>query len=161
MSRISSIHTERGSALDYPVVADVVAFKNLYKRMNRDSITFEMLADVYGADFVFTDPFHNISGLTAYYDYCVSMYQNVSSIEFDFHDEWTREDAACLSWTMQFKHRHINRGKAVAVDGTSVLQFRHDAIVLQRDYFDGGQALYQHLPLLGSVITRLKKRMTP
>lgn len=161
MSRISSIHTERGSALDYPGVVDVVAFKNLYKSMNRDSISLEMLSDVYGPDLSFTDPFHDISGLTAYYDYCVSMYQNVSSIEFDFHDEWIREDAACLSWTMHFQHKHINRGKAVAVDGTSVLQFSNGVIVSQRDYFDGGQALYQHLPLLGSVITRLKKRMSP
>lgn len=65
---------------------------------------------------------------------------------------------ACLFWTMTYQHSKLNNGQPITVDGMSRLQFQQK-IHFHRDYFDAGQMLYQHVPLLGRVINWLKNRV--
>ena len=49
-------------------------------------------------------------------------------------------------------------GKPISVQGTSHIRFT-DKVYFHQDYFDGGALLYEHVPVLGSIIQQLKKRM--
>ena len=91
------------------------------------------------------------------------MYENLLHINFDIHRQLVDGDQVCLEWTMRYAHKKLNKGDAMTVHGMSWLRFTGQApdlkIIHHRDYFDAGQMLYEQLPILGSVIRILKKRM--
>ncbi|BBI47777.1 hypothetical protein HORIV_01980 [Vreelandella olivaria] len=61
---------------------------------------------------------------------------------------------------MTFIHPRLAGGKPVEVEGCSALTFADDGRVQRhRDYFDAGAMLYEQLPLMGSAIRWLKKRL--
>lgn len=136
----------------------IAAFQNLYHTLGPDSVERSALAAVYREDLRFEDPFHQIEGLTALHDYFESLYQNVRSIRFEFHQHWLNSGDAMQTWTMHLEHPRLKGGKTVSVEGCSLLRF-DDRIFYHRDYFDGGQLLYENVPILGSVIRTLKQRM--
>ncbi|TNC81635.1 MAG: transcriptional regulator [Oleiphilus sp.] len=136
----------------------VEAFKNVYQTMNRDSLDRALLAGIYDEQMHFEDSFHVIDGLDEFYRYCDSLYENVRSIDFRFHEQWVQEGQGMLTWTMQYEHPKLNRGKPIYVDGASHIRFQ-DRVYFHKDYFDGGQLLYEQVPLLGSAIRLLKGRM--
>jgi hypothetical protein len=63
-----------------------------------------------------------------------------------------------LIWTMRYAHPRLNKGNEITLEGASHIRYE-EKVYYHRDYFDGGRLLYEHVPLLGSVIKQLKKRM--
>lgn len=43
--------------------------------------------------------------------------------------------------------------------GCSVVDIRDDRIVRQRDYYDAGEMIYEHLPILGWAVRGVKRRV--
>ena len=41
----------------------------------------------------------------------------------------------------------------------SLLHWQDDKIIVHQDFFDGGAMLYEHLPVMGWAIRKLKERM--
>jgi hypothetical protein len=68
------------------------------------------------------------------------------------------ESDAMLTWTMTFSHPRLRGGRSISVEGASEISF-DEKVYFHQDYFDGGNLLYEHVPVLGSVISYLKKRM--
>jgi hypothetical protein len=134
----------------------VSAFQRLYQSLGPGAVAFEPLAEVYRNDLLFEDPFHRIEGLDALHEYFDALYRNVRSIRFVFHQHWMTADDAMLTWTMHLAHPRLNGGKPIAVEGCSMIRFDH-RIFYHRDYFDGGQLLYENVPILGKVIRKLKQ----
>jgi hypothetical protein len=88
------------------------------------------------------------------------MYENVRSIRFDFHDRLENSSQAFLTWTMHFSHPRLAKGRSIAVSGCSQLAFAPDGKVIHhRDYFDLGEMVYEHVPVLGSLVKTIKKRL--
>lgn len=50
---------------------------------------------------------------------------------------------------MHWSHPRIARGAVRQLPGCSVVDMRDDRIVRQRDYYDAGEMIYEHLPILG------------
>jgi len=134
-------------------------FKSFYQCLNRDTLDTGELEKLYGEDLVFEDSFHRIEGRNEFKAYCRNLYENVQHIQFVFHDEWVKDRSAVLTWTMTFSHPRLKGGKPVQVSGASEIRFT-DKVTHHRDYFDGGALLYEHIPLLGSVVQQLKKRLS-
>jgi len=139
-------------------IALVEAFKNLYRELNAQTVESGLIEQVYSPDMQFRDSFHCIDGRDQFVDYCRSLYENVQAIRFDFHEEFIRADQAMLTWTMYYSHPRLNRGKPIRVEGASHLRLA-EQVVAHQDYFDGGQLLYEQVPVLGSVIQTLKRRL--
>lgn len=135
-------------------------FQQLYLHLNRDTVSCELLAEVYADNIQFQDPFHHIQGLQALSGYFVGLYQNVEHIEFDFGHYWQQDNHTFIRWQMHYRHPRIHRGKTVTVDGGSELIWQNDRIIQQRDFFDAGQMLYEKLPFIGWLIRKLKERMS-
>lgn len=134
-------------------------FKSLYQQLNRETITPELISSCYADDIVFQDPFHHVKGVGKLTEYFVSMYSNVEHISFNFTNCWHADDRSMLRWTMQFSHPRIRAGELVSVEGCSELQWHNGKIIRHQDFFDAGAMLYEHLPVLGWVIRKLKERM--
>jgi len=134
-------------------------FKTLYANLNHDTCSTDLIDHTYQHDMVFKDSFHTINNITDFKAYCGSLYQNINSCDFEFHKTWVTENDAMLTWTMHFSHPRLKGGKIISVEGASEICFENK-IYSHQDFFDGGDLLYEHVPIIGSVIGFLKKRMS-
>ena len=133
-------------------------FKSLYKSMCAEDLQEKLLEEVYAEELLFQDSFHKIESRASFLEYCSELYQNLKSCDFDFHDQFISDGQAMLTWTMTYSHPKLNRGRDISVQGSSHIRF-NEKIYFHQDYFDGGALLYEHVPVLGSIIQQLKKRM--
>ncbi|OWV27603.1 nuclear transport factor 2 family protein [Halomonas campaniensis] len=125
-----------------------------------DNTCTEKLYEVYTEDIVFSDPLHKIAGREALARYFSTLYENVEQCQFRYHAKQLQGQQAFVTWTMTFIHPRLAGGKPVEVEGCSALMFAEDGRVQRhRDYFDAGAMLYEQLPLMGSAIRWLKKRL--
>ncbi len=136
----------------------VEEFKSLYQRLNATNCQSNIVDEVYRSDVLFQDSFHRVEGVSAMKEYFNALYLNLKSSEFVFHDQWVGSSSAMLTWTMTYSHGKLNRGREISIEGSTEVRF-DEKIYFHKDYFDGGRLLYEHVPLLGSVIKQLKKHM--
>ncbi len=119
----------------------------------------DTLRAVYCDDIVFEDPAHRIEGIDHVIAYFRRLYANVNECSFDFEAVIVEENHIVLTWTMHLSHPRLRGGKRINVAGSSVLQIAEDKITRHRDYFDLGAMAYEHIPLLGRVVTNVKQRL--
>ena len=127
-----------------------------------DAGNLARLADLYSADVHFSDPLHEVHGLAELQRYFAGLYVNVAQLHFEFtgHDQ-VCEGRGYLRWRMSFRHPRLNRGRTILVEGCSLLCWNAEGKVERhRDYFDAGALLYQHVPLLGTLIGWLRRRLS-
>lgn len=136
----------------------VEQFKTLYQTLNASNCKSDIVDGVYRQDVLFQDSFHRIEGLDEMKNYFNALYLNLKSSEFVFHDQWVSNDSAMLTWTMTYAHDRLNKGHDISMEGSTEIRF-DDKVFYHKDYFDGGSLLYEHVPVLGTVIKQLKKYM--
>ncbi|MGC5703510.1 nuclear transport factor 2 family protein [Pseudomonas sp. NFXW11] len=118
------------------------------------------LAQLYSDDIQFTDPLHQVQGLDRLQHYFAELYANVGDLRFEFHGADTcASNQGYLRWTMSYRHPRLKGGRLIQVAGCSHLHWRDGKVYRHRDYFDAGALLYEHLPLLGTAIAWLKRRL--
>ena len=130
----------------------VEKFINVYGALTFE--TLDTLDEIYDDSVVFTDPFHEICGIENLRNYFYGLYRNVERIDFTFHTPLLSRNRAFLEWEMVYRHKKTGN-KDILVRGGSVLEFRKK-IISHRGYFDAGEMLYEHLPLLGYLVRKVK-----
>src|SRR5690606_23520198 len=110
----------------------------------------EILDSFYTPDVVFEDPLGQINGLGSMKEYYQAMYKNVQDIRFEFKDDAINGDRHLSTWVMYVRAKGLNGGEEIAVHGVSELEFQAQSslVIFHRDYFDMGEFLYQHIPIL-------------
>ena len=132
------------------------AFKKLANDLRCDNL--RLLKNVYADDIHFVDPLHEVRGLVGLERYFGRLYEGVADISFDFHSEVERENEAFMSWTMSMRHKRFRPGEVLTLPGATWIRF-DDKITFHRDYFDAGAMLYERVPLLGSFVRSIKRRV--
>ncbi|CZF82110.1 SnoaL-like domain protein [Grimontia celer] len=132
-------------------------FITVYTSLRKDNLN--TLDEIYSEDVVFEDPAHRIEGYDNLSRYFESMYTNVTDCRFNIHDHAVNGDVAFISWTMTLSHPKLEGGAERAVNGCTRLVLKEGRVVLHRDYFDLGEMLYEALPVLGSAVRMIKKRL--
>jgi hypothetical protein len=107
----------------------------------------------------FRDPAHALHGRLAVKNYLRSLYASTKYIKFDYLEEQIGEHTATIVWQMTFSHTSLNSGNPVEVRGVTLIRFT-DRIYYHEDFFDLGAMLYQHVPVLGSVIRYINNRLS-
>lgn len=124
-----------------------------------DATNLHRLDELYGQDVHFQDPLHQVQGLAELRRYYESLYVNVRELRYDFHGfDQVAQGSGYLRWTLHFRHARLAGGRLISLDGCSALRWSA-RVDYHRDYFDAGALLYEHLPVLGSVIGWLKRRL--
>ncbi|MEX6501738.1 nuclear transport factor 2 family protein [Pseudomonas zhanjiangensis] len=124
-----------------------------------DKNHLDHLGELYSEDVVFSDPLHQVRGLSELRDYFTTLYASVHDLRFDFHGcDQVRDGEGYLRWTLSYRHPRLAGGQSIRVEGCSHLLWR-DRVHQHRDYFDAGALLYEQLPLLGGAIRWLKWRL--
>ncbi len=131
-------------------------FKQFYQQLNNSELAG--LGQIYRSDIEFIDPVHHIQGIQALHQYFKNMMQDLIHCNFEIHQITEQEQEAYIHWTMHFQHPRLNKSRIIHVDGISHLKF-DEQIYFHRDYFDVGAMLYEHIPLLGRIISGIRKRL--
>lgn len=133
-------------------------FKELYRSMSADNL--DGIDRVYSKDIRFIDPAHEINGLEELRRYFQALFQNISTITFDFNQVQYAGDEAFVLWNMTYSHPRMNRNQPVTVPGATHLRMEPTGkIIYHRDYFDLGAMLYEQLPVLGKIITAIRRKL--
>ena len=120
-----------------------------------------LVDDFYAKDAEFSDPIGTHHGVASIKRYYAGLYESVSTISFEFTSVLGNADDYSVVWVMHLSAKRLNGGKPISVPGVSHLRFQHngDKVVYHRDYFDMGCFIYEHVPLLGSIIRMIKRRL--
>jgi esterase/lipase superfamily enzyme len=129
--------------------------KHFYQ--DRSSIDLSRMDEIYADDVVFRDPLHRIQGLAKLRDTLDGMYEPLTECRFEYLDQVVAEGSAYIKWNMHYRHPKLGN-KLITVRGVSQLQFS-ELIDYHEDIYDMGELLYEHVPLMGSVIQWLKNRL--
>lgn len=146
-------------------------FSELYQDLC--SLNVNDLERVYHEKVVFDDPVTTHVGLSNVKHYFLNLLQNTESCVFVIHDIGSLSNSACYDehynqrsgfdytvfWTMTFVTKRLNKGNPINVDGTSFLKIEDNKIIRHKDYYDMGQMIYEHIPLLGKIVQKIKHRL--
>ena len=117
------------------------------------------LAGIYRADATLIDPFGEHSGVFAIQRYFTHLLANVQHCCFTVDAPLQQSDRFVVTWMMHWSHPRIAGGTMRQLPGCSVVDMRDDRIVRQRDYYDAGEMIYEHLPILGWAVRGVKRRV--
>ncbi|MBF0264154.1 MAG: nuclear transport factor 2 family protein [Gammaproteobacteria bacterium] len=126
--------------------------------INFDKQNLQQLELIYRGDISFTDPAHHIGDLKSLIDYFSNMMTQVDNCQFTIHKVIEDNDEAFIQWQMMFSHPSLNKQQDIKVDGVSHIRF-DEKIYFHRDYFDMGSMLYEHIPMIGFLIKKIKNRL--
>jgi len=134
---------------------DFVCF---YNSLNADNL--DSLRQVYHPEVMFSDPVHQLSGLAALQDYFAHAYARLTQSQFVARHMVAQGDTGFVSWQMRIRHPAIARGEEILVDGCSELRWHDNGLIIShRDYYDLTQMVYQHLPVIGWLTSKVKQHM--
>lgn len=132
--------------------------KHVFTNLRADNL--HILDDFYAKDTEFIDPLGKHKGIESVRSYYKGLYQNVKEIKFDYQDIISNGNTHVLVWKMTLKAQGLNGGNPVIVDGNSYIKFnQQDLVIYHRDYFDMGEFIYEHIPILGWTIQKVKNRL--
>ncbi|MDK9557816.1 nuclear transport factor 2 family protein [Marinobacter sp. M216] len=129
-------------------------FRRLFNELDKGNLN--KLSEVYSEDIQFQDPLGSVQGLDALTQYFASAYANAISCRFEFSEPVVDGSFSAVPWVMHLRHKRINGGREIQVDGISHLRIANGKVCYHRDYFDAGQLLYENLPVVGGVIRWIK-----
>lgn len=132
-------------------------FCEVYSELGTSNL--DSLSAIYHSEVEFIDPMHRVSGRDSLLAYFKRSYQNVISCQFIITNVIATNDQAAVYWKMTFSHKKLNRQQPISIEGHSCLEEKEGLVVYHRDYFDVGAMVYQHIPLIGSVIKMINNRV--
>ncbi len=133
--------------------------KGFYQDMTLDRL--EQLPQFYDQHVSFTDPVQQVQGIDQLMRYFRHSLENVHYCRFVFQHELASPQQAYLSWQMQFAHPKLQQGNDIVLPGVTRLTFSSDGsrILTHTDHYDMGAMLYEHLPLLGWLTSKVRQRL--
>lgn len=124
-------------------------------------VNIDKLGDLYHEEVTFIDPIHQVHGLEDLQQYFKHTMENVEECHFAFTDYAQNDGHLFVNWQMRLMHPKLANGQEIVVPGVSHMEFKDDKIIMQRDYYDMGAMIYEHVTLLGYIISKVKARMVP
>lgn len=126
-----------------------------YTRLTRANLP--ALLALYDADAAFKDPFNDVRGRDAIGRIFGQMFDELAEPRFLVHSAACEGDDAFLTWTLAFRRAS---GAAMQIRGATHVRFAPSGLVaLHRDYWDAAEELYAKLPLLGTLMRALARRL--
>ena len=91
--------------------------------------------------------------------YFTHLLVNVSHCRFDIDAPLSDEQRFVVTWTMHWSHPKVSGGEPLSLPGCSVVTVQDGQVIRQRDFYDGGEMLYEHIPVLGWAVRSVKRRV--
>lgn len=116
--------------------------------------------EYYSADAFFKDPFNEVRGIAAIQRIFSHMYRQVEEPHFVVLEKIVDAGGAMLVWEFHFRIRLWGKVDIQVMRGVSHLRFDSEGKVnYHRDYWDTAEELYMKLPVLGTLMRGLRRKM--
>lgn len=128
-------------------------FKNLDE--HRSLLAF---GRIYAEDVYFKDPFNETKGLNAVYEIFQDMYAKLDDPRFEIIEAIGDAPVCYVKWRFLFRFK--NEREENSFEGVSRLEIDDAGKVISHiDYWDAAEHIYEKLPLLGSVLRFVKRKI--
>lgn len=123
--------------------------------------TLGTLESLFAPEARFVDPFNDVSGPAAIRRVFEHMFETVDAPRFEVVDAaMGAGGGAFLLWNFHFQARDKQRTPR-RIQGTSHLRFDEQGrVLLHQDHWDPARQLYEGVPLLGSLMRRLRLHLS-
>jgi steroid Delta-isomerase len=127
-----------------------------YESLARENI--DSLLELYAPEAWFKDPFNEVTGKNAIKHIFLHMFEQLEFPRFKVVSWIMEENQTCLRWEFH-THRPDSRSPNI-IHGCTWLYLNKDGLIEEhRDYWDAAEELYEKLPIVGSFMRWLKKRI--
>ncbi len=127
---------------------------------NSSKENMSLVTEFYHPDAEFTDPVGSIKGAENLKNYYSGLYENLKDIKFEFPQMFQDKDTVIAVWIMTMSTEKLNDGKPVLLHGSSIIKFNTDGqAISHRDYFDLGEMVYEHIPVVGYFVRKIKSKL--
>jgi len=149
------------SAKTPDVTPEVIA---RFEKYNGDFSTNNIIANtrtVYAEDVWFRDPFKEIHGVMPFEAYLMRGSAAVGQFSMDWRSAAQDNGDYYFRWVMTLKlKRDGKKDPPTLNNGISHVRFGPDGkVIFHEDYFDAATFLYEKIPVLGSEIRFIKRRL--
>jgi ketosteroid isomerase-like protein len=138
---------------DDPRVARII---ERFERLQQADVP--RLADIYGIDARFKDPFNEVQGHAEIQRIFAHMFESLDGPRFVILDAVVQGDQCFLRWDFHFRMKRFSRDAQVIRGGSHLRLAADGRISEHRDYWDAAEELYEKLPVIGSLMRWLKAR---
>ncbi|GAB4419896.1 MAG: nuclear transport factor 2 family protein [Bacteriovoracaceae bacterium] len=132
--------------------------KSVFNTLRADNL--QILDDFYAPNTLFVDPLGKHEGLENVKKYYKGLYENVKDIRFETRELISDGNSHVFVWKMILVADGLNGGAPVTLEGNSLIKFNDQNLVIyHRDYFDMGEFIYEHIPVLGWTLKKIKQKL--
>ncbi len=118
------------------------------------------IATVYADEATFRDPFNSVHGIENIRHIFADMFVRLVDPRFTILETIEQPHGALLIWDFDFRLKSLKPNQTRRIHGTSHVRFGPDGrVVYHRDYWDAAGELYEELPVVGTLMRWLKRKM--
>jgi steroid Delta-isomerase len=129
-----------------------------------ETITEQSLSEIrslYASDAYFKDPFNEVNDIAAIEKIFAHMFVASHNPRFVVLSKIENGDEAFLVWEFRFRIKRYKPDVEQIIRGASHLRFdANDRVMFHRDYWDAAEEFYEKLPLIGSIVRFVKRRVS-
>lgn len=125
-----------------------------------DEASLARFDTLYAGDAWFKDPFNEVRGTKAIRKIFAHMFRQIGDPRFVVTDTVLDAGGAMLVWELHYRTGHGTRSTARCIRGATHLRFNEAGqVIYHRDYWDTAEELYMKLPLLGTLMRALRRKL--
>ena len=118
--------------------------------------SLDSVGEIYASDAVFIDPFNEIKGVTLVRAVYQHMFDTLVDPRFVITKSVSAHQSGFMTWDFHFEIR----GEAMCISGCTQFELNDAGLItLHQDYWDPSQQIYERIPLLGSVLRWLRRKL--
>ena len=137
----------------------VKAFGDVFANLQNDQLA-DIVNEVYSDNFYFNDTFRTIRDKQTLTNYLQETGKTVESIDVTIDDIARSDNEVYVRWSMNMQFSVF--GKAINSDSVGITHLRFNEageIILHQDFWDGADAFYQHLPVIGMWLRQIRGQL--
>ena len=151
--------TERTAVDPDKVIKAVENFKSLFRNLNLESIT-TYAQQAYAKDLYFNDTIKEITQRDSLIEYLKHSIEPLESCYIEFYDDTFKVGEVYLRWKMTLRFKKFKKGTYHESIGMTHIRINEEGeIVFHQDYWDTATGVFEHLPILGGIVKKIKSRL--
>lgn len=146
----------RGSAAEKEAIS---RFERFLGHLD-EKVAREQTEKVYAPNAFLNDTLKTLHGSPAIRDYFIKTARGLDSMTVTFDDVAVSGQNYYFRWTMDTRMKHLAHGKNVRTIGVTMVRFDPQGrVILHQDFWDSAQGVWDHVPLLGTVIRWIQSKI--
>ena len=118
------------------------------------------IREVYAEDVFFNDTLKTVRGVEEVEEYLVASADAIEKGTVEFLDLVAKDGNYYFRWVMTIRFKRFARGEDKRSIGMTHVRFdREGKVLLHQDFWDSSAGLFEHVPALGWMLRRAKKRL--